>query len=295
MRRFSDLWGLWGWLLDPLGHLLDQFPAWHVVAIGLMVFIGCGCDGDWGIKFHQGDNENPPEQVLHEGRELQEDGPEQEGRFEPRRIEPQRREVIPQRFEPQHFEPQHFEPQHFEPAREFPAPREPHPWGTPATPPIPPAAQEQDAQPIEIQTAQQPARQSESLPEAKRGRGRGRTGATIFCPVESEEADWLIADIRTRARGWTVGDDEENHFQVVRRPQGTGLVVVYFLDGRETGRIEHYHHGDLNELNAILGKHPSYRGVPNAPSVGASITTEPVCTPHHICVWNDQTGRWECH
>jgi hypothetical protein len=128
---------------------------------------------------------------------------------------------------------------------------------------------------------------------------RGWTGGRIFAGTDSDEADRLIADIRSRDLGWVIGPGEDSHFQVAAagsRSRGMPL-VVYYRDGREIGRVEHYY-GSPNELNAILGKHPAYTGhPPPLRRVGTcSMEAGDSCrSKDGICVWNDSTGRWECH
>jgi hypothetical protein len=278
MKRFADLWS----------SLLNQFPFWHVMLLGAFVFVGCGCGDDWGIHFHNPDRETPPEVVVHE------DGPfePRHEEFEPRRdIEPRRdewRPVEPRRIDPQRRE--EFEPRH-----------EDRPWGSsPAA-----GGDQQPKQPIEQPQApspiQQPApiqqpstaqteRIPEPLPEAKSG--HGHTGATIFCPYDSDEADRLIRDIRCRQAGWTIGPGEDSHFQVVRRPYGE-FSIVYYHEGREIGRVSHYY-GRPHELDAILGKNPAYMGAQAGSNVGSGWDAGGMSYQQpRQCVWVGD--HWECH
>ena len=277
-KRFREFWGL----------VLGQFPFWHVMAVGLIMVIGCGCiryepstpaeDSDWSGPDARG------EQVW----------PDERPRFEPRPREERR------------------------------------PWGAPAGEAQTPLdTPQQEATEVTENSAPQPLPPSvtsvascKNLPDISRKIERqpadptgGSANAGSFEPQRHEEhqgfsgakiiagsdsADRLIADIRARNAGWTLGNGEQCQFQVVQSYVGAegaspGALVVYYRNGQVIGEVERYG-GAAIELDAILGKHPLYRGnVRQSPqTVGAWFGGAAVPQPRQpVCVWNG--AYWECH
>jgi hypothetical protein len=269
-----DPWPLWRWFLE-------QFPAWQVLAlVPLLVFSGC-------IKYYETPkkDEEPPER-----------GEQVEPREDDEPLQPIRR-------------------------REQIQPRRPQrPWGAP------PAGGAMPQQPADLAPDEQAPQSAAERPNisreindrggqvpaqaavdrhpadetggsanrhASRGSPTGFPGAQILCGPNSDEADRLIAGIR--AKGWTVGAGPDSQWQVIRRPDVSGLVILYFdVDGRQIGRLNGFHDRP-GELTAIMAKHrdcnfDAFVGGHGPPGACGSGDREAAACAK---VW--VTDHWECH
>jgi hypothetical protein len=84
----------------------------------------------------------------------------------------------------------------------------------------------------------------------------GWTGAVIYAwPAGCIPCERLKRDIASR-KEWKVGTSDDCHFKIVSVGSDTTVpLIVYFVDGKEIGRIVGYD-GSSAQLNAILAKHP---------------------------------------